>query len=156
MKEKCAGNRPPREELRALPQAPRLIMEISRLLRARMRESEPDGVMAQNSARVLLSHLAVYGAMSQLQLAQRAGLQPPTVSVLLAAMEREGYVCRVPDESDRRVRRVTLSDKGKEYDKAHLSRISGNDLTAMRGFDAAETQTLEQLLTRVRDNLKER
>ena len=155
-KKHCGGPMPAREELRDLPQAPRLIMEISRLLRSRMREDEPEGVMAQSSARLLLAHLAVCGEANQLKLAELAGLQPPTVSVLLSTMEREGYVCRVPDAHDRRVMRVTLSEKGKAFDSAHLCRIFTNDQQAMRGFDAAERETLERLLVRVRDNLKER
>ena len=55
---------PEREELREASRAPRLILEISRLLRFRMSKTEGGGVMAQSTARLVLSHLAVRGISS--------------------------------------------------------------------------------------------
>jgi DNA-binding MarR family transcriptional regulator len=148
--------RPPeRDELREESRAPRLILEISRLLRFRMAQSEGGGVMAQNTARLVLSHLAVRGTAGQLELVELTHLKPPTISVLLRRMEDEGYVTRATDPRDRRAVCVTLTEKGRAYDKAHLCRISNNDHTAMRGIDAAEESALIALLERIRDNLSE-
>lgn len=145
---------PEREELRELPRAPRLILEISRLLRFRMAENESGGVMAQNTARLILSHLAVRGAsVGQLELVELTHLQPPTVSVLLRRMQEEGYIERTPDKQDRRAVRVALTDKGREYDRLHLCRITNNDQTAMRGIEGEEEALLTDLLLRIRDNL---
>lgn len=157
MKEKQMMPPPPpeREELRELPQAPRMIMEISRLLRFRARQGEEEGVMAQNTARIVLSHLAVRDNLNQLDLVKLTRLKAPTVSVLLRRMEQEGYVKRLPDEHDRRAMRVSLSEKGREFDRRHLSRISTNDQTAMRGIDAEDQEALVRLLSRIRDNLLE-
>lgn len=146
---------PEREELRDVPQAPRMIMEISRLLRFRVRQGEEEGVMAQNTARIVLSHLAVRDNLNQLDLVKLTRLKAPTVSVLLRRMEQEGYITRVPDEQDRRAVRVSLTEKGKEFDRRHLSRISTNDQTAMRGIDGEDQETLVRLLSRIRDNLLE-
>lgn len=150
-----SGRMPEREELRELPRAPRYILEISRLLRARMAQSEGGGVMAQNTARLILSHLAVEGELCQLDLVALTHLKPPTVSVLLRRMEEEGYVERRPDAQDKRAVRVCLTEKGREYDRLHLCRISNNDQTAMRGFTAEEEALLDGLLARIRDNLVE-
>ncbi|MBQ8356698.1 MAG: winged helix DNA-binding protein [Clostridia bacterium] len=147
---------PEREELRALPAAPRMIMEISRLLRFRAHQGEEEGIMAQNTARLVLSHLAVRDHVNQLELVKLTRLKAPTVSVLLRHMEEEGYVCRMPDEADRRAMRVSLTEKGREFDRRHLSRISTNDQTAMRGIEGEDEETLIRLLTRIRDNLSER
>ena len=157
MKEKQMLPPPPpeREELREVPQAPRMIMEISRLLRFRVRQGEEEGVMAQNTARIVLSHLAVRDNLNQLDLVKLTRLKAPTVSVLLRRMEQEGYVRRVPDEQDRRAVRVSLTEKGKEFDRCHLSRISTNDQTAMRGIDGEDQEALMRLLSRIRDNLLE-
>ena len=145
---------PPREELRDIPLSPRLVMEVSRLLRARM-QHEDCGVMAQSTARVVMSHLAVKGSMGQLELVELTHLKPPTVSTLLRRMEAEGYVTRVADDKDKRAIRVTLSEKGREFDREHLRRLSTNDHQAVKGFSADEQKTLEALLVRLRDNLKE-
>ena len=157
MKEKQMLPPPPpeREELREVPQAPRMIMEISRLLRFRVRQGEEEGVMAQNTARIVLAHLAVRDNLNQLDLVKLTRLKAPTVSVLLRRMEQEGYVRRVPDEQDRRAVRVSLTEKGKEVDRRHLSRISTNDQTALRGIDGEDQETLVRLLSCIRDNLLE-
>ncbi|MBQ9098682.1 MAG: winged helix DNA-binding protein [Clostridia bacterium] len=147
---------PEREELREVPKAPRLIIEISRLLRFRVRQEVNEGVMAQNTARLVLSHLAVQDRVTQLELVRLTRLKAPTVSVLLRRMEAEGYVTRTPDEEDRRAVRVSLTEKGREFDRRHLSRISTNDHAAMAGFTAEEEALLLSLLSRIRDNLSER
>ena len=146
---------PEREELRDLPQAPRMIIEISRLLRFRVRSREQGGLMAQNTARIVVAHLAVHDHINQLELVNLTRLKAPTVSVLLRRMEEEGYVVRTPDPADRRAVRVSLTEKGREFDRTHLSNISNNDQAAMAGFTPEEAETLVQLLARVRENLLE-
>ena len=146
---------PEREELRQESRAPRLILEISRLLRFRMAQSEGGGVMSQNTARLVLSHLAVRESAGQLELVELTHLKPPTISVLLRRMEEEGYVTRTPDPRDRRAVCVALTEKGRAYDKQHLCRITNNDHTAMRGIGEAEEAELVSLLERIRDNLLE-
>lgn len=137
-----------------MPLSPRLVMEISRLLRARM-QREDCGVMAQSTARVVMSHLAVRGSMGQLEIVELTRLKPPTVSTLLHRMEEEGYITRVTDDKDKRAIRVALSDKGKAFDREHLRRLSNNDQQAVKGLSEDEQKTLEALLLRMRDNLKE-
>lgn len=146
---------PEREELREVPMAPRMIIEIARMLRFRVRQGEDEGVMGQNTARLVLSHLAVKDRVNQLELVRLTRLKAPTVSVLLRRMEEEGYVIRIPDEADRRAVRVVLTEKGREFDRRHLSNISTNDHLAMQGLTDEEQETLLQLLTRIRDNLSE-
>lgn len=146
---------PEREELRDLPQAPRMILEISRLLRFRVRSREEGGLMAQNTARIVVANLAVRDNINQLELVKLTRLKAPTVSVLLRRLEEEGYVTRTPDPVDRRAVRVSLTEKGREFDRLHLSHISNNDQTAMAGFTPEEAETLMSLLVRVRNNLLE-
>ena len=111
--------------------------------------------MTQNTARLVLSHLASSGTLGQQELVTLTHLRAPTVSVLLRRMQEEGYITRVCEEHDRRAVRVTLTEKGWEYDREHLRRLSTNDAAAMRGLSAEEQETLEALLLRVRNNLRE-
>jgi hypothetical protein len=46
-------------------------------------------------------------------------------------------------------------DKGKAFDREHLRRLSTNDQQAVKGLSEGEQKTLESLLLRMRDNLKE-
>ena len=111
--------------------------------------------MAQSTARLVMAHLANEGTLGQLDLVHLTHLKPPSVSVILRRMEEEGYITRIPDEKDRRAVRVALTQKGWEFDRAHLRRLSTNDHLAMQGLSAEEQATLESLLLRVRDNLTE-
>ena len=157
MKQKTLGTLPPpprRAERESAPAAPRLCIEISRLLRARV-QSEESGIMAQSTARLVMAHLAATGAMAQLDIVHVTRLKPPTVSVLLRRMEEEGYVTRITDENDRRAVRVALTEKGHEFDRKHLARLTTNDHQAMAGLTPEECATLEALLTRMRNNLTE-
>ncbi len=146
---------PPRKEREEAPLSPRLIMEISRLLRARMQREER-GVMAQSTARLIMSHLALCDDLGQLELVRITRLKPPSVSVLLRRMEEEGYISRVADKNDRRAVRVTLTQKGHDFDREHLQRLSTNDHQAIKGLSEQEQKTLEALLLRVRENLTEK
>ena len=145
---------PERAERNGAPQVPRLIVEISRLLRARMLRGE-SGVMAQSTARLVMSHLALNGKMGQLELVKLTRLKPSSISVLLREMEKEGYVVREQNPQDRRAVFVSLSQKGMDYDRRQLSRLSTNDHLAIRDLSPEELATLAQLLLRVRDNLRE-
>ncbi|MBO7341845.1 MAG: MarR family transcriptional regulator [Clostridia bacterium] len=145
---------PPCAELRDMPLSPRLVMEISRLLRARMQREEC-GVMAQSTARVVMAHLAVNESLGQLDIVNLTHLKPPTVSTLLYRMEAEGYITRVSDARDKRANRVALSEKGRAFDREQLHRLSTNDHQAVKGLSQDEQKTLEALLLRVRDNLTE-
>ena len=62
---------------------------------------------------------------------------------------------RVADVRDRRAIRVTLTETGKAFDSAQLSRISTNDQLAMTGFTAQEQAALEGYVLRIRQNLME-
>ena len=148
---------PEREELRGLPQAPRMVIDVARLLRYRVRGGESaKGVMNTHAARVLMAHLAVLGEANQLTLAEKTRLSTPTVSVLLRRMEKEGFVKRAPSATDRRVMLVSLTEKGHAFDRLHLARIGENDRLATKGFTPEEEATLLSLLSRMYDNLKER
>jgi DNA-binding MarR family transcriptional regulator len=118
-------------------------------------QREDCGVMAQSTARLVMSHLAVNGSMGQLEIVALTRLKPPTVSTLLRRMQAEGYITRVPDEKDKRAILVALTEKGKDFDREQLHRLSTNDHQAVRGLTAEEQKTLESLLLRMRDNLKE-
>ncbi len=48
-----------------------------------------------------------------IELGQRAGLEPSTMTGLLDRMERDGFLSRAPDPDDRRAQRVRLTDQGR-------------------------------------------
>lgn len=61
-----------------------------------------------------LNILAENEGVSSRELAELLDLRPSSLTELLTRLESEGLVTRTPDENDRRVSRVALSDKGRE------------------------------------------
>lgn len=67
---------------------------------------------------VLLSLLADEDGVTQSALTLRASSDPNTVRAMLVLMEGMGLVARKPHDTDRRARRVVLTDKGRRtYNK---------------------------------------
>lgn len=146
------------------------IMDISKLHREiTRRESEMDGI--PQSYRTLLFHLSnltgnrpgcrngepdsapAEKGVTQLELVRAAHLKPPTVSVTLTNMERDGYISRRTGEKDRRQSLVFLTEKGMGVNQRIHDSFVHCDETALAGLDENETKTLCALLDRVIDNM---
>ena len=135
------------------PTPPMLVGEISRLFRTRMRRYDMEGVMSQDSARLLMRELSQEDGVSQLHLTTLTHLKAPTVSVTLRRMESEGLVRREADPMDLRVTRVFLTERGKAHNRAVHERLFMLDTQMMEGFTEEECATLTALLGRMRDNM---
>ena len=135
------------------PNPPMLVNEIARLFNARMRMYDLEGVMSQDSARLIMRALIRGDGCSQLELVRKTHLKAPTVSVTLRRLEEEGMVVRRTDEMDMRVMRVYLSEKGRAHNRAVWERLCNLDAELMRGFSEEETAALLQFLERMRDNI---
>ncbi len=143
---------PPRKELSDTPI--KFCNEISRLFRAKMRQSDDsEGVMSQPGAHLVLSRLAVCDGITQLELVRATHLRPPTVSVILQKMEAEGLVARKCDEHDRRAVRVMLTDAGRALDRKNIETIHRIDEVALRDLSEEEIATLMTLLPKIRNQL---
>ena len=71
----------------------------------------------------LLECAAANPGVSSRELCEALDLRPSSLSEILARAENDGFLSRAADESDRRVQRVSLTDKGRavvaEIEKAH-------------------------------------
>lgn len=105
--------------------------------------AELEKIGMRTSYRHMMKPLTENESLTQLQLVEMTGLKAPTISITLRNMEREGIVCRVKNDSDRRETHVSLTDKGREmYDriletldraeKIMLANISDKELKAAR------------------------
>ena len=135
------------------PTPPMLVNEIARLFHARMRAYDLDGVMSQDSARLIMRTLVRKECCSQLDLVRETHLKAPTVSVTIRRMEAEGLVEREQDAMDLRVTRVRLSPKGIEHHMRVMEHIRGIDEELMQSFTEEETHQLLHFLERMRDNI---
>ena len=129
------------------------IHDAAKLYHERMRRlSEQDGL--PSSYRMLIFHLArMNPGVTQLDLVNATHLKPPTVSVTLGKMERDGLVTRQSNESDLRQTLVYLTDKGKAIDDKVRQIHKEGDAVALEGLTKSEIETLSTLLNKVIDNL---
>ncbi|MBE6588733.1 MAG: MarR family transcriptional regulator [Ruminococcaceae bacterium] len=135
------------------PTPPMLVNEISRLFQGQMKAYDLEGVMSQDSARLIMRELAHEDGVSQLQLTRLTHLKAPTVSVVLKRMEDEGLVMRVQDKTDQRMVRVLLTERGRAHNRRVFERLKTLDGRLMEGFDEEETKLLLGFLMRMRDNI---
>ena len=85
------------------------------------------------------------------ELADRAGVTKQTASLLVAALEREGLVERVPDPEDGRARLIRLSTRGREAAQWAMEVVIGveGEWTAHLGPEL--TERLREALIRLRE-----
>jgi len=129
------------------------IHDAAKLYHERMRRhSEHDGL--PSSYRMLIFHLArMEPGVTQLDLVKVTHLKPPTVSVTLQKMERDGIVVRKDNQHDLRETLVYLTGKGKAIDERIKIMHMEGDEAALDGLSTEEIGTLSDLLNRVIDNL---
>jgi len=143
---------PKRKELSDTPV--KLCCEISRIFRAKLRESsQSEGVMSQPGAGLVLSLLAAGDGISQKELVDATHLRAPSISAILKKMADEGIVTVDRDGKDLRVMRIYLTDYGKKIDAERIARVKESDAVAHASLTEEEMQTLMLLLSKIRTDL---
>ena len=85
------------------------------------------------------------------ELAERAQVTKQTASLLVAALEREGVVERVPDPEDGRARLIRLTERGRAASRVAMGVVMGveREWTEHLGEEVAEQ--LREALVRLRE-----
>ena len=92
-------------------------------------------------------------SLTQKELAELAQVEQPTMTHLLARMERDGLIRRTPNPHDKRSSLISLTLFALEkFPDARAVLLEGNKV-ALQGFTEQEIATLSQLLRRVVQNL---
>lgn len=103
----------------------------------------------------LLVHLWREGQATQARLADLLEVEPISVSRLVDRMEAAGWVQRLPDPGDRRVRLVAPTDRMEAAREAILTMADDVYAVALKGFSPGEREALVAALARLIDNLTE-
>ena len=88
-----------------------LILQAVLRLAREMRQAAQDGELT-GSALILLGSLHRGGAMSAVELARREGLQPQSLSRLLARLDKLGLIARSVDPEDARRHVIAITQTG--------------------------------------------
>jgi MarR family transcriptional regulator, transcriptional regulator for hemolysin len=132
-----------------------LVADCARLMRAACeRRILTAGLeLTAGEARTLIQVAAINGSR-QLDIAGRMGLEPMTVSAFLDKLQARGLIERQPDPSDRRAKRILLSDAAEEMIKAISIEIGAVQRVATQGLDHAAQDHVRTALKCVRQNLQ--
>jgi MarR family transcriptional regulator for hemolysin len=130
------------------------IVFAGKALRARF-ESALSAAGASLPTFLVLTSAREWPGVSQSELAERVGVEGPTLVRHLDRMCAEGLVTRVRDENDRRVTHIELTDEGIAR-QAELARVAaGLDRQLRRLFTAEDLAVLDRVLIRLSDYTEE-
>jgi MarR family transcriptional regulator, transcriptional regulator for hemolysin len=120
--------------------------------RAFNEELAPQGVTYRQAQ--VLGCLALEGRLSQIDLAERMRIEPPTLVGILDRMERDGWIRRDGDKSDRRRKLVQPTAAAKPIWKKIVGVAKRVRARATRGMTNTQLSQLKKLLGMVQDNLQ--
>ena len=105
---------------------------------------------------MIMLQLWIEEGLTQSYLAERANVEPPTMTQMLQRMERCGLVERRQDAQDGRISRVYLTERGRELEKPVLQAWEYLEEQTLTGLSDVERALLRRLLSQVRTNLSSR
>jgi MarR family transcriptional regulator, transcriptional regulator for hemolysin len=92
-------------------------------------------------------------AKSQQELARFARIEQPSMAQMLARMERDGLICRVPDPADGRSSFISLTETAQSRLPEACAVLLQGNRDVLSGFTDDEATQLVALLTRLIANL---
>lgn len=100
-----------------------------------------------------LMTLSKNGGLSQREVAKAIGVTPPSITVSLQKMEKQGYIMRRPDEKDQRIIRIEITDKGRSCVALIEKVVEQVDAMLFEGMSAEEKMLFRRLLLQMNENL---
>ena len=139
-------------DLRDIPDLGLMGIVMHRVMkRAKSKYEEFDLNRSQAS---ILFTLHQRSSMSQKDLAESLNMTPPSITSAIRKMEKDGYISRKQDESDQRVMRLALSEKGESCIQNVKKVAEEMRELIFRGMSPEEIMLFRRLLIQINDNLE--
>lgn len=103
----------------------------------------------------VLAWTTIEGDLSQAELAERMGIEAPTLVGILDRMERDGWLDRYSCPDDRRKKKLRVTDKAAGVWLRMANCARSVRARAIDGFSPDEVSQLKHLCDRIRDNLSD-
>ncbi|MBI4639089.1 MAG: MarR family transcriptional regulator [Candidatus Tectomicrobia bacterium] len=103
----------------------------------------------------VLWRLWEHDGLTQTELCRSLFTDGPTITGIIDRLERDGFVTRQRDSNDRRVIRVSLTDKGFNLEKILSKEVEVVRERATKGMTPKEVEQLKHLVNRVWQNMSE-
>lgn len=101
----------------------------------------------------VIGWLVYEGSLSQVELAERMMIEPPTLVRILDRMERDQWIKRESDPDDRRRKVVKVCSEAKPVWSQMVACLKRLRKKATQGMSSEEVELLKTLLKKVQDNL---
>jgi DNA-binding MarR family transcriptional regulator len=125
-----------------------LMIKLGRITAHRFTEAlEPFGIRPRHVAALI--ELRDRGELTQQSLCGQLHLDPTNLVAILNELEDRGYATRRRDPEDRRRHLVEVSKKGVAVIEKVSAVMDGVEAELLEGFDPAEREQLEGLLTAI-------
>jgi DNA-binding MarR family transcriptional regulator len=125
-----------------------LLIKLGRITMHRFTEAlEPFGIRPRHVAALI--ELRDRGELTQQSLCGQLHLDPTNLVAILNELEQRGYATRRRDPEDRRRHLVEVSKKGIAVLEKVSEVMDGVEADLLRGFEPAEREQLEGLLTAI-------
>lgn len=115
--------------------------------------SEMEKIGMRYSYRYILKPLIDNESLTQLELVRITGQKPPTISITLRNMERDGIVTRSKNDGDRRETHVSLTEKGRKMYSKVVDILEKSEKILFKGISEKELKTLNVWIEKMRLNL---
>lgn len=101
----------------------------------------------------VLAWLSFEGELSQTELAERMGIESPTLVGVLDRMERDDWIKRVPSETDRRKKIIHPTERVEPVWTKMVEAGLNVRAKATNGLSEEQLTLLREMLSTMRDNL---
>jgi len=125
---------------------------IERFANTRLPETDlPPGMSIARANLLFAVHTALEheGSTRMVDIALDLGVTPRTLTTMVDALEKQGFLVRVPDPEDRRAIQLELTDAGRALVPVLAQAVESASEIIISPLDQADRETLMCLLTRL-------
>ena len=126
-------------------------MALARRLQKYFREKGLDLTVEQWS---ILVHLWKYDGVSQQELSTRTFRDKPSITRLVDNLEKLFLVERKASDTDRRINRIYLTEKGKALRDPSMELANQTLNEGLEGIDSSDIEITKRVLEKVYENLQ--
>ncbi|MGN0380114.1 MAG: MarR family winged helix-turn-helix transcriptional regulator [Butyrivibrio sp.] len=126
---------------------------LMRFVRARMAEAGFDEVTVMHGWILGFLFRNKDRAVYQKDIEEEFSIAKSTVTNILKCMEKKGYVTRVPDEHDARLKRLELTARGENIHKKAIHHIDEIHARIETDISDEERQCFWQILFKIKNNM---
>lgn len=101
----------------------------------------------------ILEYLKEHGGCSQRELADFLCVSPASIATSLKRMSKAGFIERTADAADRRINRMSLTEKGEAIRMAGRVECDKVDRLMFSGFSDEEIAVFSDMLSKISQNL---